>query len=1193
MSGIKKIFLFASLGALMLVFAVVAEGQVSGTVSLSVPDGNLGCPNEKQALRSTPVETTGAYLDYGWMGGDVSYDDWIEFYMTYHGPGGGSYKTSAIQPAGSWGDGCINGSAGSAVYTKPPLNTPPVQISGTTAQGESFDFNITVRNRQNPSQHGSVEYGYTLITCKPGQFVQSGACVDTAGTITVAPGNSGQTGGSSLTCAAPCNPDIHWRTTTGLRAGADAQILRDGTQVGPIWYDGDYYDSNANLAAGPHTYTLQIKDGFGNWSSRATANVAVSSPQVSKTATLAVSTGNINLSPSALIGSATISNVDATNEGRFTVTCEITSNPSNIPLTIVCPTVSIGPGASGPLSAIIGSGAPTDPSIYIANVRITADGGSYNTTVSGSPKNVFVNYSVSSRTATLSVSPTKVDLSPNTPSATITVSNSATNEGTFTIDCTKQSGTLDSRFISVSGCSGSVGSDDKTFFISVDASAPSGSSIVQVRATGQNSTSISGSPQNVTINYVASNANLSLTANPSRIDSGQNSTLFWVIPSDEKTPCAIRKGYTSFTAGDLVRTVSSTGSGSVSTGALTETTSYQLSCPDRATSTNLYSFTNTTVTVSGSSQTPLPNQIVLKVATDSKTWTKNLSGNAPLDGVDMQVYFNSGYINSYYIKSMTLDCGNGNNYFYYSSLVDSSPFANLCSYSSPGTYTARVTGYYGYSANTSYNPLYTDTATVTVTLNVTKPVDFSFNQAAWTIPSGTPRYRVDYDYNNDGVLNKIDQDQLQLWSSSRTCPISGKTCDINGRDGFSVGDVLAYNFYLQTLDIYQNQNDAIGAVYLQSTSGATVAFTASSVLGTTFSPNPLNISANGKANATMTVPRSVSVGSYSITITGTASGVSKQPDNSLILNVLGPPLPPTQNPPTAGCDVSSSKITLTWTPSQSGSQPTGYDVYLVRESRSIFLTRTRYTKLNSTTLSGTTLSYTHSNLSPGTLYTYVIQASNPAGTSGYSNRQSATASSCATPINYNLSNSGTSNVAKVSGYAHTQNIITKTLVSGDTQQVDLSLSGVPSGTTYTISNVACLPTCSSTITFAVDWNTRTGTYPITVTGSPLDRRTAFNLVVSGNPMTVTCTPSSGTALINRPVTWTANVSSGGTAPFTYSWSGTNIPTNPAPTSNPYTRSYSTVGQKNALVRVTDADGLTANCATSTVFINFNPAFQEF
>ncbi|MDO8565092.1 MAG: hypothetical protein Q7R67_00465 [bacterium] len=196
------------------------------------------------------------------------------------------------------------------------------------------------------------------------------------------------------------------------------------------------------------------------------------------------------------------------------------------------------------------------------------------------------------------------------------------------------------------------------------------------------------------------------------------------------------------------------------------------------------------------------------------------------------------------------------------------------------------------------------------------------------------------------------------------------------------------------------------------------------------------------------------------------------------------------------------------------------------------------------------------------------------------------------PFNYSLSNSGNSNVTKTNSNAFTQNTITKTLLTGTTEPITLSVSGVPSGTSYSIAPSSCSPACTSVITFTVSPSTPLGTYLITVTGSPLSKQTSFNLIVSGSPITVSCVASPSTAFVGESVTWTATFS-GGTAPFTYSWSGTNIPTSPAPSSNPYNRTYSTIGQKTAVVTITDTDSIQSSCPAATAQINFDPQFEEF
>lgn len=107
------------------------------------------------------------------------------------------------------------------------------------------------------------------------------------------------------------------------------------------------------------------------------------------------------------------------------------------------------------------------------------------------------------------------------------------------------------------------------------------------------------------------------------------------------------------------------------------------------------------------------------------------------------------------------------------------------------------------------------------------------------------------------------------------------------------------------------------------------------------------------------------------------------------------------------------------------------------------------------------------------------------------------------PFNYNLS---TPNDITVIQGSSGSNTVTKTLVSGATQAVTLSISilGLPAGVSITsISNnsgTASNPTDTTTITIATANITPVGTYPITVTGEStglIDKTKTFNLIVVG------------------------------------------------------------------------------------------------
>ncbi len=79
---------------------------------------------------------------------------------------------------------------------------------------------------------------------------------------------------------------------------------------------------------------------------------------------------------------------------------------------------------------------------------------------------------------------------------------------------------------------------------------------------------------------------------------------------------------------------------------------------------------------------------------------------------------------------------------------------------------------------------------------------------------------------------------------------------------------------------------------------------------------------------------------------------------------------------------------------------------------------------------------------------------------------------------------------------------------------------------------------------------------------------------NNNGLDIGCYADPATASINQPVTWAVEVT-GGVAPYTYSWSGTDGLTGSASTLIKY---YSTGGSKNAVVSVTSADGKTGTRA---------------
>jgi hypothetical protein len=141
-------------------------------------------------------------------------------------------------------------------------------------------------------------------------------------------------------------------------------------------------------------------------------------------------------------------------------------------------------------------------------------------------------------------------------------------------------------------------------------------------------------------------------------------------------------------------------------------------------------------------------------------------------------------------------------------------------------------------------------------------------------------------------------------------------------------------------------------------------------------------------------------------------------------------------------------------------------------------------------------SYVDSGLAAATTFCYRVRAFNSAGNSAFTPEGCKTTPSDTTNFNYSLAHGGNKSVTRGQSVS---NVISATLVSGSSQSVTFSTSGLPTGVTasYATSS-ACTPNCSRTLNIATASSTVVGTYPITVigTGGGVARTTTFNLSVT-------------------------------------------------------------------------------------------------
>src|SRR5262249_54458402 len=100
-------------------------------------------------------------------------------------------------------------------------------------------------------------------------------------------------------------------------------------------------------------------------------------------------------------------------------------------------------------------------------------------------------------------------------------------------------------------------------------------------------------------------------------------------------------------------------------------------------------------------------------------------------------------------------------------------------------------------------------------------------------------------------------------------------------------------------------------------------------------------------------------------------------------------------------------------------------------------------------------------------------------------------------FDFSLASGGNKSVTQGQSVSNT---VTATLLSGTTQAIGFTISGLPSGTTGTFSQISCNPTCSITLTISTSSTTPTGNNTISVTsaGGTVTRTSSFNLTVNAS-----------------------------------------------------------------------------------------------
>ena len=115
--------------------------------------------------------------------------------------------------------------------------------------------------------------------------------------------------------------------------------------------------------------------------------------------------------------------------------------------------------------------------------------------------------------------------------------------------------------------------------------------------------------------------------------------------------------------------------------------------------------------------------------------------------------------------------------------------------------------------------------------------------------------------------------------------------------------------------------------------------------------------------------------------------------------------------------------------------------------------------------------------------------------------------------------------------------------------------------------------CNNSVTVYPSPNTPGNFYPQYQGGSASSNQVTY---VNPNSLDIGCFSDPSVINTNQPATWSTEVS-GGTAPYTYSWTGSDGLTG---SQSSITKYYSTAGEKSAVVTITSADGKTGSRACS-------------
>ncbi len=331
-----------------------------------------------------------------------------------------------------------------------------------------------------------------------------------------------------------------------------------------------------------------------------------------------------------------------------------------------------------------------------------------------------------------------------------------------------------------------------------------------------------------------------------------------------------------------------------------------------------------------------------------------------------------------------------------------------------------------------------------------------------------------------------------------------------------------------------------------------------------------------------------------------ANNVNEDTNETPNCVILGPyvvPPPPLQ-PPTGltatpgACGTGA--ITVTWDP------VVGATAYQLYEGATLLH-------------DSSTRSFSHTGLAMGSSHTYTVRASNANGASALSAPVSATtAAACPRPdlisLNHIRTDGGAGTVVLGTALSFSAQVRNQGPIEArnDTTPIPGNFSdrfqySTNEGATWatirsrTQTPLAAMTTSATTDTSGSFTPLTSGTYRIrhcADIGAVVTESNETNNCTETDPVIVigpdvTCSVSPASANISENVTWTA-AGTGGIAPYTYQWvvyPGESD--SPAGATNPFIKSYSTIGDKHAQVQAWDSLGVPTPLRSCTNFVTVN------